>query len=141
MKCNVCGKENIDEAKFCAGCGNELVETVEAEIIEDGVVETTNEPETPHVPKCFDVFAKLGFGLGLGGLIGCILFGIGYVVAIPGIVFSALGKRSIKYHNKATKGLVLSILGTVIGLTIYFVVCIIVGILGGLAESNGGYYY
>ncbi len=139
MKCNVCGKENIDEAKFCAGCGNELVETVEAEVIEDVTVEAVEEPQIPHVPKCFDVFAKLGFGLGLGGLIGCLLFGFGYVVAMPGIVFSALGKRSIKYHNKARKGLVLSVLGTVIGLIIYFVVCVIIGVLGGLAE--GGYQY
>ena len=61
MKCNVCGKENVDEAKFCAGCGNELVETVEAEVIEDADVETVQEPETPHVPKCFYVFVKLGF--------------------------------------------------------------------------------
>ncbi len=136
MKCNVCGKENIDEAKFCAGCGNELVETVEAEVIEGT---TANEPETPHVPKCFDVFAKLGFGLGLGGLIGCILLGFGCVVAMPGIVFSALGKKSIKYHNKAKKGLVLSILGTVIGIIVYFAFCIILGIIAGLAES--GYYY
>lgn len=139
MKCNVCGKENIDEAKFCTGCGNELVETVEAEVIEDDATVTAKEPETPRVPKCFDVFAKLGFGLGLGGLLGCILFGIGYVVAIPGIVFSALGKKSITYHEKAKKGLVLSILGTVLGLIIYFVVCIIAGVLAGLAE--GGYTY
>jgi hypothetical protein len=139
MKCNVCGKENIDEAKFCAGCGNELAETVEAEVIEDGNAEIAQEPETPHVPKCFDVFAKLGFGLGLGGLIGCIFLGFGFVAAMPGIVFSALGKKSIKYHNKAKKGLVLSILGTVIGIIVYFAFCIILGIIAGLAES--GYYY
>lgn len=131
MKCNVCGKENIDEAKFCAGCGNELVEEVSGEVVE--------EPQTPHVPKCFDVFAKLGFGLGLGGLIGCVLIGLGYIVAIPGIVFSALGRKSIKYHDKAKKGLVLSIIGTILGIIIYFVFCIVLGVIAGLAES--GYYY
>ena len=133
MKCNVCGKENIDEAKYCSGCGNELIEDVVGEVV--------GEPETPHVPKCFDVFAKLGFGLGLGGLLGCLLIGLGYVVAIPGIVFSALGRRSITYHDKAKKGLVLSIIGTVLGIIIYFIVCIVLGVIAGLSETGGGYYY
>ena len=132
MKCNVCGKENIDEAKYCSGCGNELVAEVTGEVVE--------EPQTPHVPKCFDVFAKLGFGLGLGGLIGCLLIGLGYIAAIPGIVFSALGKRSIEYHGKARAGLVLSIIGTILGLVIYFVFFIVVGIIAGLSESEYLYY-
>jgi hypothetical protein len=131
MKCNLCGRENIEEAKYCAGCGNELVEEVVAEAFE--------ESQKPHVPKCFDVFAKLGFGLGLGGLIGCLFIGLGYIVAIPGIVFSALGKKSINYHAKAKTGLVLSILGTVLGIIIYFAFFFILGLIAGLSES--GYYY
>ena len=131
MKCNVCGKENAEVAIFCVGCGNELVEEEVAEVFE--------EPQKPHVPKCYDVFAKLGFGLGLGGLIGCLFIGLGYIVAIPGIVFSALGKKSINYHAKAKTGLVLSILGTVLGIIIYFAFFFILGLLAGLEDA--GYYY
>ena len=138
MKCKVCGLENVEDAKFCAGCGEQLVE----ENVEEVVPEVVEEPAKPHVPKCFDVFAKLGFYLGLFGLIGCVFVGLGYIAAIPGIVFSALGKKSIEYHDKAKKGFVLSLIGTILGIVIYFVFCFIVGLIAGLAESNGnGYYY
>ncbi len=134
MKCKYCGYENIEEAKFCAGCGENLaeekLETIEPEVVQE---------QEPHVPKCFDVFAKLGFGLGLGGLIACIFAGIGYTICAPGIVFSILGKRSIKYHGKANAGLVLSIIGTVVGFIIYVVVVALIELWAG--NTGSGYYY
>ena len=132
MKCNVCGLENVEEAKFCAGCGAKLLEEVTPEVVK--------QQEEPHVPKCFDIFAKLGFGLGLGGLIGCIFIGLGYIVAAPGIVFSILGKRSIKFRDKANKGLVLSIIGTVVGFIIYFLFFFIIGLIAGLEGDPYMYY-
>lgn len=129
MKCKVCGLENLEEAKFCSGCGEALVEEP---------VEVVEEVAKPHVPKCFDVFAKLGFGLGLGGLIASILCGIGMAATIPGIVFSILGKRSIDYRAKANKGLVLSIIGTVASFIIYIVTIVVMALIElALAE---GYY-
>lgn len=132
MKCNVCGLENAEEAKFCAGCGAKLLEEVTPEVVK--------QQEEPHVPKCFDIFAKLGFGLGLGGLIGCIFIGLGYIVAAPGIVFSILGKRSIKCRDKANKGLVLSIIGTVVGFIIYILFFFIIGLIAGLEGDPYMYY-
>jgi hypothetical protein len=80
------------------------------------------------------------YSLGLGGLIGCVLIGLGYIVAAPGIVFSILGKRSIKYRDKANKGLVLSIIGTVVGFIIYFLFFFIIGLIAGLEGDPYMYY-
>lgn len=121
MKCQYCGFENEEGAKYCAGCGEKIIE---AEYVEPVI-----EQESPHVPKCFDVFAKLGFGLGLGGLIGCIFFGLGYIACVPGIVFSALGKKSIEFHSKANVGLILSIIGTIVGFLIYVIFIAVISIL------------
>lgn len=117
MKCNSCGYENNTddlEVKYCCNCGKEL----NSDVID---LDTTEKP----VPKCFDVFAKIGFYVGLFSLIGCIFFGMGFAFSEIGIVFSALGKRSKINKKYADRGLVLSILALILGVIIYVICCVL----------------
>ena len=120
MFCQNCGERLVDGVKYCPNCG--------AQINKEVVTEVVSTPSAPREARCWSVFAKVGFGLGLGGLIGCILFGLGFVVSIHGIVFSALGKRSSTMHNKARTGLILSIIGTAVGVFIYYLCIYLLGL-------------
>lgn len=82
-------------------------------------------------------FAKVGFILGVVAIATSIL-GIGGIVAIPGIVFSALGFKtpSPEYYRKARNGLILAIIGLVIAV----VVCAVGGYhLAKLIYEFGGH--
>jgi len=118
--CSNCGKELLAEEKFCSNCGTSVDEVVVDEVVVEEVsVENVQENK---VPKCFTIFAKLGY---IFGLVSFILAFIPFLGAISielgpvGIVFSILGKKDKTMTAKCKKGLVFSILGTVIGLILY----------------------
>ena len=127
MYCKNCGAEIREGAIFCTECG-ESVETIvnSFEIIEEQKTKGT---------KVWDIFSKIGY---IGGLVCFICSFVPFInifacsFGIYFIVFSALGKKTQDeaLKSKASKGLVFSILATVIG----FVGFIIIEILLELAK-------
>ena len=124
--CSNCGRELQAEEKFCPSCGT----SVETENVVDEV--NVEEVKTPSVPKCFTIFAKLGY---IFGLVSFIISFIPFVNILAcelgpvGIVFSILGKKDPFMILKSKKGLKLSIWGTVLGIVLYFIYTIIIALL------------
>lgn len=117
--CFNCGKELEDDVKVCPVCGAKIAEEAKAEVVE--VVEAEQKP---HVKKCFTVFGKIGYILGIVSM--CIwwipFFGIvGVETGAAGIVFSCLGKKDPELAAKTKKGLVLSIVATVLSFVFYII--------------------
>lgn len=130
MYCKNCGKELMDGIKFCPECGEAIVEEKEFSEFEPEV-EIINE-ETPkvHVPRCFTIFGKIGFGLGLAGFICSFIPLICYVgieLSTIGLVFSILGKRDPELAIKTKKGRIFSILGLSIGFVMSIVSVLLFG--------------
>lgn len=110
MKCSVCNIEFNDDSKYCCYCGNELEKEKKA-------------------PKCFDVFALIGFIMGLVSLIMVFCFGFGIFFADHAIVFSALGKKAYKYRKMANAGLTISIISFILNLIVFAIYVIIICIV------------
>lgn len=108
MKCSNCNVEFVEDDKYCSYCGKELV-------------------EEKNVPKCFNIFAKLGFILGLVSLGLISFYGLGIFFADHAIVFSALGKKSKNHRKMAKAGLTISIISLILNVIIFsIVVCIVI---------------
>ena len=90
MICKHCGKENIDNARFCAFCGNKL----------PGNNEQTQSKIVSQSKKKTDNFSIAGFVLSI-------------LSPILGIVFSSLGYRQAR-QDHSPKGL--AIAGVIISL-------------------------
>ena len=157
-KCNGCGVELLDGTVFCPYCGAQ-VENEESQNVE--VVETNNNQNdytNVDVPKqeskAFRVFATLGMIFGivtLSFLLLTILSGdvpeaawliacFGFEFAIPGFIFSIIGKKSVYSHGKATFGFIANL----VGMILLFILAISFSIAaiaeGGYDPSIGGYY-
>lgn len=89
--CRNCGKALAPTEYICTNC---RTNTYNMGNIQENTVETK---------------ATVGFILGLSSSAAWLLPLLGYPVTICGIVFSALGLKSIKNKSKATAGLILSI--------------------------------
>ena len=140
MYCTNCGKELPEQAKFCPNCGVNVATIT----VENPTVEVEEEPKKE--PKVWGIFAKIGFGLGLGGLISsCIpvfwIFIMGMEISGFGLVFSILGGRSNEFGYKAKKGRKLSIAGLIVSSVylILIIVFIILVALGTIDGSTGSY--
>ena len=121
MYCKYCGKELPEDAKFCPSCGK----SIDAKN-ESVVYETTPAYTLPKEPKVWITFAKIGKVLGVISIAICWIPMLTLsTVGIPGIVFSALGKKSKLYNNEAHTGFTLSLLGTIISGVVYFLIFII----------------
>lgn len=128
MFCKYCGKEIDNDSKFCPYCGEE-VDNEQNEVVE---IERPNEDGDVTPSKGpWNAFAKVGYILGLLGFI-LSFFTIGLEAAVPGLVFSILGKRASEdeLKEKAKKGLGFAIAGIIIGCIASVVVGIILGIQG-----------
>lgn len=122
MFCRKCGVELTEESTVCPNCGFDSSTEAVTEVVE----------EPKKEPKVWGIFAKVGFGLGLGGLISsCIPFVcfVGVEVAAVGLVLSILGKKSIEFGGKAKKGIVLSAVGLGIGFLLTFIIGFMLGML------------
>lgn len=125
MFCSRCGKENNDNAQFCAGCGAPL-----------GSADTANTPTHIQYNKDNSNNNSHSNGAAVGslvlGIIGICtgwLYGLGCILGIIGIAMSATAKKKNGGSGMATAGLVLSILAVVFGaVTLACTVCI-----GGVA--------
>lgn len=124
MKCSICGNEVTNDVVFCPICGSK---------IEKDIIEEVSTAEKPRNAKVWDVFAKLGWGLGLAGLICSWIYTLGLSLAVPALVFSILGKKSFKFANKARGGMIMSI----IAIAVNFVATIIWVVI---IDSNTGNY-
>lgn len=130
MFCRRCGNKLNDGDLFCSKCGSKVENDVEEVVFPEPVVdvveettpvveetttvveEATNEPKEPRGP--WKAFAIVGFVHGIVAL-ACILFPFfSFALSIDGIVFSALGKKSIAQREKADKGLSMNIASCII---------------------------
>ena len=114
--CKKCGAQLEDGAQFCAKCGA-TQEAAQA----PAAAPQAAAPVADNGP--WKVFAILGLVFGIIGLV-LFWFGlVGIIIAAVGLVFSILGKKSTSKGGMATAGLVLSIIGLALGLTIYIACC------------------
>ncbi len=120
MLCKNCGKEILEQDKFCSYCGTK---------VEEEIVDLSDEADEAPV---WNVFAKIGHVLSLVAIIGgALTFGvIGIEAGIIGIVFSGLGLKSKENYYKAKIALNRSILGTILSVIIYtitvYILCYII---------------
>lgn len=119
--CPKCGNEVKEDEKFCSICGEKLKEEIND--VEVNYLQNTEEINTT-VPKCFTIFGKIGFILGIVTIAICLIPGLN-VLALEagpaGIVFSCLGKKDTSLASKTKVGLILSIVGTVVGFIMYII--------------------
>ena len=80
--CPNCGEKINNDARFCGKCGRNLTKEESANI--------------PPINKKKDIYALVGFILGLASTIAWIIPIFGYPVTIVGIVFSAKSRGSEK---------------------------------------------
>lgn len=110
--CYNCGKEVTKNHKFCSNCGYAF----------------------NRVPKCFEIFGYVGFGLGIAAFVLSFLPLYGFVFDMMlspyAIVFSCLAQKETKVLSKANKGLVFGILGLVISLVSFILFIVSMIILG-----------
>lgn len=112
----------------------------ETEHYETGNVETTFVEQEP---KCWRVFGKIGFILGLISFI-CsftiILSVVSVYISEPAIVFSALGKKTKdeEYKSKANKGLVFSIISLAVGFIGYIIFLVVMQLFEASDGTYGG---
>lgn len=103
MFCIHCGNEIKNDSKFCCYCGNQVEQLQQKQ--------NANRPSVRN-----KVFAYIGFGHGIAAFVMsfiplvCIY---SFLCAIPGIIFSCLGKKSEK-EKYAKKGRLFSVLGLII---------------------------
>ena len=155
MYCENCGRKYPKGTVYCEYCGAKLKEDV---FEDEGVNPQNNAAQEnsdtgvqanptyqcyPKQPKCWTIFAKLGFAFGLVSLIGSFIpfIGIAFVdLSIPGIVFSALGKKVYdpNVHSKASTGLVLSIIATITTILMFIIYTVALGI--GIAAFSSLYW-
>lgn len=112
--CQNCGNEVRDDEKFCPACGASLNEN-------ETNIEIQNENS---VPKCFTIFGKIGYILGIITISICLIPALNiltFEVGPVGIVFSCLGKKDSTLASKTKIGLILSIIGTVLVFIMYII--------------------
>lgn len=111
LYCKQWGSKLTENEKYCFACGALLNEN-------EANTEIQNDN---HIPKCFTIFGKIGFILGIVTIAVCLIPGLNVVsveVGPIGIVFSCLGKKDPTLKNKTKAGFILSIVGLAVGLII-----------------------
>ena len=137
MFCRRCGNKLNDGDLFCSKCGSKVeteieevvfpepvvVEEKETPVVEETVIdveeETTQvveegstEAKEPRGP--WKAFAIVGYVHGIVALVCILLPFFSFALSIDGIIFSALGKKSIAKREKADKGLSMNIAACII---------------------------
>ena len=131
MYCENCGRKYSKGTIYCEYCGaklkDELVETIDYNAANPLLQESPSFDVThPAQPKCWTVFAKVGFILGIITLIAAFIPYIDIItvdLCIPGIIFSALGKKvyDTNIRSKASTGLILNIIAILLSIVMFFV--------------------
>lgn len=116
--CQNCGNEVREDEKFCPACGASLNEN-------EVNIEIQNENS---VPKCFTIFGKIGYILGIVTIAICLipwLNVLSFEAGPVGIVFSCLGKKDTSLASKTKVGFILSLVGTIVGFIMYIIYTVI----------------
>lgn len=109
--CKKCGAQLEEGAQFCAKCG------ATQEAAAPQAAPQAAAPVADNGP--WKVFAILGLVFGIIGLVLFWMGLVGIIIAAAGLVFSILGKKSTTKGGLATGGLVCSIIGLALGVTLY----------------------
>ena len=131
--CSHCGAKLEENAKFCSSCGTGT----------EAAAEPAPAPvEAPEAPAAEPAPAKASGNLNMGMLIWAIinLVTCCMPLGIAGLLFTIFAKDAPTAEAEAKKlktAKTCNLIGT-IGGVIYIAVCLVIGILAGLAES--GYY-
>ena len=128
MYCKFCGQEVAEESVFCPSCGLRLKEEVEFK--KEEFVYSTG-------PVVWKVFAIIGFIIGIISISLCWVPLSASLIAIDGIICSALGRKTLdlKSNKRAKIGLILSIIAAAISLFIFII------IIANGGSVNDDYYY
>lgn len=153
VKCKGCGVELLEGTVFCPYCGAQVQTNEEQKV--DNVSEPKVESYSADsgvsiVPKekgAFKVFALLGMIFGIVNMSLTLLSiisditGLSYLIAllgielaVPGFVFSIIGKKSITNHGKAVFGFIANL----VCMILLFILAIVFMI--SMAEADGGSY-
>ena len=107
MYCEKCGMIMRENDEFCSNCGEKRKDI----------------KKISRKQKVWNVFANLGFGFGIASFV-LSFFTIVFKGAfsdflVAGFVFSILGKKSLRYIDRARKGLTFSIIALFISICFY----------------------
>ncbi len=92
MICEKCNSVIDDDSKYCPSCGNKI----------------------GSESKVYDVFANVGYGVGIGTFIASFFTSSFLYLGIAALVFSCLGKKSEKNYKNAEKGFKFALAGLII---------------------------
>ena len=113
-------EEPVDDTHTIIEEPSEDVEDIKEEI--NYTNDDIYDPETGEIKKTkFDVFGWIGFISGLAVLL-ISFFGFGFFVFWIGIVFSCIGKKSLKNKKLADYGLLFSIFAFVVAIALFIFV-------------------
>lgn len=116
MFCNHCGAPNLDTAKFCVKCGQEIQGPAFSGGVPSSHVQPLAAPPmsvAPSVPQTS--------GLAIGSLI-CGILGIFFPAAIGAIIMGHLSRSEIKKSQGRLKGAGMALAGMILG---YVFICFI----------------
>ena len=122
MKCNYCGADNKEEAKFCASCGAEIKEKAKKEEVKEEKVEVKDvKPEPVQTQpvvanKVTDGKATASLVLGICGLI---IWCLSWILSLIGLI---LGIASKERSGKRTAGIVINAIVLAIS-TVFAIMC------------------
>ena len=129
MYCSHCGRAIRGDALFCPFCGTKTVFNEQKEkqvaLEQEQSVELLEQENHNYQQTTrrgpWAGFAKAGMILGIVSISTFFICFPSLICGIPGIVLSALGKKSAENRGKASSGLVLSIVGFVLGYIMYII--------------------
>ena len=114
MYCRNCGEEVKEGQSYCMTCGTSTDENVSV-----GPQPRVENYQNQSV--VWTVFARIGFGVGLGSLICFWIFYLAIFTAPVGLVFSILGKKSVNANKTAKAGIILSSIALGLSLLVFVV--------------------
>lgn len=137
--CNVCNKENRDEAKFCISCGSKFIlEQKEEEDIKENI-ELCNYCETTIINQrtSLDKVALILGLISIGVLVLMGMFPIAIIVSPIAIIISIVAMTKLQKgdRKKAVIGLVFGIIAFVISILCYIFLPIIINEISILLDD------
>ena len=122
MFCSKCGKQNLDNAKFCSSCGTPFSGTTQPQYAPPPQSQYTAQPAVAQHTSGMAI-ASLVFGI-IGGSLFAIIFGA--------VALGQIGKNP----NLSGKGL--AIAGIILGV-LWMIILVIIIAAGVLTTSYSGY--